>query len=350
MNWFIFSGGLLVGLMLHPFARMIKSNGINRILDLIGQIVTAPFSAIADYIQKKSDMRKAERGIATPDADKVDPREQQISDSAQTIRSILLSLASVIKRADQAANDSSQTLHEVRANIDQTGLPSELAAAQALLIAEIDRVIASNTELKGELASSQAILATQREQIEALKTAVRIDGLTQLANRAYFDEKLLEMIQLHQRYQEPFSMMMIDVDNFKTINDSHGHLAGDRILKGVSFKIKATLRESDFLARFGGDEFALILIKANLKPATDLAHKICTNIRESRFILDGADFKVTLSIGVAEVSAHDTPETLLKRADEALYLVKERGRNGVEAKAYEEIQLQQKTISQADAE
>lgn len=337
MSWFIFSGGLLLGLMLHPFARMLKSDGINYVLDLIGRIVTAPFSAIAGYFQKKSDLNKARRGVEVPPAGQVDPREQQISDSAQTIRSILLSLASVIQRTDQATNDSSHALSEVRATLDQTGLPSDLAAAHALLIAEIDRVIASNSLLKGELASSQAILATQREQIETLKTAVRIDGLTQLANRAYFDEKLMEMIRLHQRYKEPFTLMMIDVDYFKAINDSHGHQAGDRILKGVSFKIKATLRESDFLARFGGDEFALVLIKASLQPATVLAEKICTNVRESRFILDGTEFKVTLSIGVAEVHADDTPETLLERADKALYLVKERGRDGVAAKEYEEI-------------
>lgn len=346
MSWFIFSGGLIVGLMLHPFARMLKSDGINYVLDLIGRIVTAPFSALVDYFEKRSDLAKARRGVEAPPAGQVDPREQQISDSAQTIRSILLSLASVIQRTDQAANDSSHALNEVRATIDQTGLPSDLAAAHALLIAEIDRVIASNSLLKGELASSQVILATQREQIETLKTAVRIDGLTQLANRAYFDEKLLEMIRLHQRYNEPFALLMIDVDYFKNINDSHGHQAGDRILKGVAYKIKASLRESDFLARFGGDEFALVLIKASLQPATALAEKICTNVRESRFILDGTEFKVTLSIGVAEVHADDTPETLLKRADKALYRVKERGRNGVESKSHEESN---EALSPADA-
>jgi len=340
MNWFIFSGGLFVGLMLHPFARMLQSNRINYVLDLIGQIVTAPFRAIVEYFQRELALYRVKHGIEHPDAAKVDPREQQISDSAQTIRSILLSLASVIQHTDQTTSDSSLALHEVRATIDKTGLSSELAAAHALLIAEIDRVIASNAVLKGELASSQAILATQREQIETLKTAVRIDGLTQLANRVYFDEKLLEMIQLHQRYKEPFALLMIDVDHFKTINDTHGHLAGDRILRGIAYKIKATLRESDFLSRFGGDEFALVLLKASLKPALDTAGKICTNVRESRFLLDGSEFRVTLSIGVAEVHADDTPETLLRRADEALYQAKERGRNGVEAKAYEKDHLQ----------
>jgi diguanylate cyclase len=189
--------------------------------------------------------------------------------------------------------------------------------------------LSSNSTLKGELASSREILASQQVQIEALRSAVRIDGLTQLANRAYFDEKLSEMIKLLRRYNEPFSLLMIDVDNFKAINDSYGHPAGDRILKGVAFKIKETLRDSDFIARFGGDEFALILMKASGIPASDVAWKLCSNLRESRFVLDSKPVNVTLSIGVAEADAEDTEESLLKRADQALYRVKETGRNNV---------------------
>jgi len=196
---------------------------------------------------------------------------------------------------------------------------------------EIDRVISSNSALKLELARSEEILANQRRQIESLRTAVRIDSLTQLANRAYFDEKLTEMIRLRQRYNDPFSLLMIDVDNFKEINDTYGHQGGDRILKGVAFKIRSGLRESDFVARFGGDEFAVILIKASAKPAIDVAWKLCCDMRESRFLLDGSEVKTTLSIGVAEISSGETAESLLKRADAALYRVKDSGRNSVVA-------------------
>jgi diguanylate cyclase len=195
---------------------------------------------------------------------------------------------------------------------------------------EIDRVISSNSTLKGELAHSQEVLADQRKQIEDLRTAVRIDSLTQLANRAYFDEKLTEMVKLRQRYDdEPFCIMMIDLDNFKVVNDTHGHQAGDRILKGVALKIKASLRGSDFLARFGGDEYALILIKTGVEAATEVAWKLCEEVRASRFLLDDSTLSMTLSIGVAEAARNDTDETLLKRADQALYRVKESGRNGV---------------------
>jgi diguanylate cyclase len=220
-------------------------------------------------------------------------------------------------------------LGDVKSAINTMALPKDLSEAQALLMQEIDRVISSNAALKGELAKSQAVLNEQQHQIEDLRTAVRIDGLTQLANRLYFDEKLTEMIVLRKRYGDPFSLLMIDLDNFKTINDSYGHPAGDRILKGVAMKIKASLRGSDFLARFGGDEYALILIKTDAAAAQEVAWKLCEEVRGSRFLLDDATLSMTLSIGVAEATERDSEETLLKRADAALYRTKSAGRNGV---------------------
>ena len=325
----LFSAGILVGIILHPLARLCNVAGINRLLDAIAGLVAAPFDLAARMLRRRADFKRAAQGLAKEATKAIDPREQQISDAAQTIRSILLGLAVAIQRTDQAASDSSQTLAEVRETIDRMNLPPDLSEVNIQLLKEIDRVISSNATLKRELASSQEILATQRQQIESLKTAVRIDGLTQLANRAYFDEKLTEMMALRQRYNEPFSLLMIDVDNFKEINDTHGHQGGDRILKGVAFKIKSSLRESDFVARFGGDEFSVILIKAGGKAAADIAWKLCTSVGESRFVLDGANVTTTLSIGVAEVGAGETAELLLKRADQALYRVKEQGRNGV---------------------
>ena len=131
--------------------------------------------------------------------------------------------------------------------------------------------------------------------------------------------KTIRNADILKRYNETFSLLMIDLDDFKDINDSHGHPAGDRILKGVAFKIKQTLRDSDFVARFGGDEFALILMKADALIASDMAWQLCVSLRKSRFLLDDIPVTVTLSIGVAEADVRDTEETLLKRADEALY-------------------------------
>lgn len=321
--------GIIVGIFLHPLARLCNLESINQLLDTIAGLVAAPFNLVAGLLRKKADYRKAEEGITQEAVKPVDPREQQISDASQTIRNILLGLTAAIHRTDQAATNSTQALGEVRDSIDRMNLPPDLSEVNIQLLKEIDRVISSNATLKRELASSNEILETQRQQIENLKTAVRIDSLTQLANRAYFDEKIAEMIALRERYNDPFSLLMIDVDNFKEINDSHGHQGGDRILKGISFKIKSTLRESDFVARFGGDEFAVILIKAGAKAAAEIARNLCTSVQSSRFLLDGTNVSTTLSIGVAEVEPGETPESLLKRADQALYRVKEQGRNGV---------------------
>jgi diguanylate cyclase len=321
----MFCGGVIIGLILYPLARLIDLDEINWFLNKLAGIVAAPFAWLVRLLRKKADLlqpRQDGQETVTPD---IDPREQQISDSAQTIRNILLSVAKAIQRTDKVASDSSLALDSIKGSFDHL----DLTEAHQVLMREIDRVIASNTNLKGELASSQEILAEQRQQIENLRTAVRIDGLTQLANRVYFDEKLSEMLSILKRYNETFSLMMIDLDNFKDINDSYGHPAGDRILKGVAFKIKESLRSSDFVARFGGDEFALILIKADARIASDVAWKLCNSLRESRFLLDDIPVTATLSIGVAEADVRDTEESLLKRADEALYRVKHTGRNNV---------------------
>jgi diguanylate cyclase len=270
----------------------------------------------------------------TPDqkADKplpVDSREQKIYESSQAIRNMLLALAADIQRTDKAASDSSLLLGDVKSTISTMDLPTDLSQAQSLLMTEVDRVISSNTSLKEELAKSQTVLTERQHQIENLRTAVRIDGLTQVANRAYFDEKLAEMISVRKRYGDPFSLMIIDVDNFKMVNDTYGHQAGDRILKGISTKLKASLRGSDFLARYGGDEFVTILIKTDIASATEVALKLTEEVRASTFRLDDAPLSITLSIGVAEANDDDTCESLLKRTDLALYRTKSRGRDGV---------------------
>ncbi|MFA7403920.1 MAG: GGDEF domain-containing protein [Pelobacteraceae bacterium] len=321
----VFCSGMITGMIILFLARKIHSGENIDIIGALGRLFTLAVRAVRGTADANGVQGEGKAG--PPHA--VDPREQNLYDSAQTIRNILLVLATNIQRTGKAATDSSTMLGDVKSAINTSELPTDLGEAHSLLMKEIDRVITSNAVLKGELAKSQEVLSEQQHQIEDLRTAVRIDGLTQLANRVYFDEKLNEMIVLRKRYGDPFSLMMIDLDNFKDINDCYGHPAGDRILKGVALKIKASLRGSDFLARFGGDEYALILVKTDLKAATEVAWKLCEEVRGSRFLLDDAMLCMTLSIGLAEASEQDTDDTLLKRADAALYRAKAAGRNGV---------------------
>ena len=254
-------------------------------------------------------------------------REKQINDSAKTIRDILINVATSIGQTEQAATDSSQALGSARETMDSVDIPENLAQAQSIVLQMIDRVISSNQNLKKELSASQKTLTEQKKQIENLRAAVRIDALTKLANRAYFDEKLTEALRILRRYNDPFCLMMIDLDHFKNINDTYGHPGGDHILKEITAKIRESVRNSDFVARIGGDEFALILIKVDDKTALEVAQKLCDNIRKTPFQADGVPISVTLSIGVTEACIEDAEETLMKRADEAMYLVKRTGRD-----------------------
>ena len=329
MTWsfqiLVFAAGILICLLLLP---AIKRTFQTLWLRSLFQADSGTLPGATPAFGKKPLLQEIASGIPDPDP-RPDPREQRISDTAQAVRSILLILTSVIERTEQAASESSLALKKLRESFDRAGLPAEMAAATSRLTEQIDRMISNNASLKGKLASSQKILIAQQRQIEMLRTAVLIDGMTQLANRSYFDDKLAEMIKLRQRYNEVFFLIILDVDNFKAINDSYGHPAGDLILKGVAAKIKTALRDSDFLARFGGDEFALILIKSTPLAADAVARKLCALIRDSRFEFEGTELKVTLSIGAAEATAFDTTESLLERADAALYRVKQGGRDGV---------------------
>jgi diguanylate cyclase len=321
----LFGSGLIVGGLIYPLAKLLAASGLGGLIDACIRLVSALLVKISLLFRKGCDVGEKVRSATQRDSQ----QDEQLKATAQALRSILLSLATVIQRADQAASDSNQTLGNVRNAIGKMDRPDDLADVHMLLMREIDRMVTGNSALKQELTRSKDDLATQRKQIEELRSAVRVDGLTQLANRAYFDEKLLEMIKLHQRHSDIFSLLLVDVDNFKEINDRFGHTAGDRILKGVAFNLRSALRESDFVARFGGDEFAIILFKNGVKTAVEVAKKLCHAQQDTRFLLDGVNINVTISIGVAEAAAKDTLEAIVNRADQALYRVKSDGRNGV---------------------
>ena len=320
----VFSSGLFVGMAIIFLADNIRHDTLFERFGAFGRLLLR----VADTFKRSSETDKT----SDQKSDKplpIDSREQKIYESSQAIRNMLLVLAASIQRTDKAASDSSLLLGDVKSTISMMDLPTDLHQAQSLLMTEVDRVISSNASLKKELTKSQAVLTERQHQIENLRTAVRIDGLTKVANRAYFDEKLAEMISLRKRYGDPFSLMIIDVDNFKMVNDTYGHQAGDRILKGISTKLKASLRGSDFLARYGGDEFVTILIKTDIASETEVALKLTEDVRASIFNLDDMQLSITLSIGVAEAHDDDTCESLLKRTDLALYRTKSRGRDGV---------------------
>ena len=156
------------------------------------------------------------------------------------------------------------------------------------------------------------------------------DGLTNLYNYRAFKERLEEEIQRSKRYQTPFTLCIADLDKFKRINDTHGHLYGDFILKELARIIKSSVRSIDMVARYGGEEFAILLVNAAADDVLKTADRIREEVERHIFIKEDIREQITISIGLAEFPAHaPDADTLINHADEAMYQVKRGGGNSV---------------------
>jgi len=158
-----------------------------------------------------------------------------------------------------------------------------------------------------------------------LKKQALKDFLTGLFNRRYFEEILRWEIELSKRYKHPLSIILVDLDDFKCINDKYGHQFGDKVLKMVAESIKRNIRSSDIPARYGGEEFIILLPETDLEGAKKVAEKLRRIIQE----LSIDNTKLTASFGITELLENDSMETFIKRADKALYRAKKEGKNKV---------------------
>jgi diguanylate cyclase (GGDEF)-like protein len=164
-----------------------------------------------------------------------------------------------------------------------------------------------------------------------LKKLSLTDGLTKLNNYRHFRERLESEFLRSVRYNMPLSCIMVDTDNFKVINDRFGHQQGDAVLRGIAKVLKSSVRKIDFVARYAGDEFAIILPSTKLRDALSVAEKLLDNLTERRLPGYKGDIPVTLSLGVAAIPHPEIKDTteLIKKADRALYKAKREGKNRV---------------------
>ena len=178
-----------------------------------------------------------------------------------------------------------------------------------------------------ELAVSRRHLADANERLSALS---RADGLTGLYNRRHWQERLDEEVLRVQRQPRPLSLLMFDLDHFKRVNDRHGHLTGDEVLRAVGELVHTTLRRTDVAGRYGGEEFAVLLPDTTLEGATLVAERLREGAEALRVTAGEASIALTISLGVAEWHAGMADgAALVAAADEALYDAKRSGRNRI---------------------
>jgi diguanylate cyclase (GGDEF)-like protein len=229
---------------------------------------------------------------------------------------------------------------EVKQVAEFFGLPLERTQSYSdLLMAaniELGRINLTYEQMNRELIAAKRRAEELAEQLaeanRKLQEMANVDGLTQIFNRRVFQNLITREFYRSQRYGHPLSCIMIDLDTFKEINDHEGHLVGDQVLRETAGLLQGSLRKTDFLARYGGDEFVVILPEADSKAAAVLGEKLRRAIEQRNFDIEGRSIQLTISLGVSTLSKETpvfTEEEMIQRADANLYLAKKYGRNRI---------------------
>ncbi len=156
------------------------------------------------------------------------------------------------------------------------------------------------------------------------------DGLTGIHNKRFFLEALEREMSRAQRYERGLAILLFDIDHFKSVNDTYGHLAGDYVLQALARVVSSRARREEVFARYGGEEFVILLPETDIKGARELAEHIRKRVASYTFIFEGEEIPITVSVGIAIMGAYaDTPTEFIKRADEMMYQAKSDGRNRV---------------------
>jgi diguanylate cyclase len=222
---------------------------------------------------------------------------------------------------------------------EEITLLDDIKRIKSELLREVDKM---RTMVRDKENLDQRTLDSLSGQVDILKKeldkarhSANTDGLTGVNNRMALDHHLHNLVERNTIARTPFSLLMMDLDDFKQLNDNYGHTVGDRMLLAFAQKCRAAVRSDDFLARYGGEEFTLILPGASLKNATKKAKQLCRSIAGAQYAADdspNADVvSITVSIGVSAFQNGDTAKRLVDRADQCLYKAKTDGKNRVVA-------------------
>ncbi len=262
------------------------------------------------------------------------PREERaVMDQVQKQTQALL--AGVMEDLGTAHKDAHQfggKLAGYVAEIKQAAGLEDLRRIMRHMLHDTAEMMAASKQLEAKLAEASRQTRELRQRLQVTAEAALRDALTGLHNREAFDKKLAELHQEFVRARQYYSAIFVDIDFFKRFNDTYGHAVGDLVLQTVGAILKAGVKGSDFPARYGGEEFVVLLPATVLENAKIVAEQLRVKIAVKRpqDPESGEVFeRVTASFGVAQVRPGDTPAAVLARADKALYLAKESGRNTV---------------------
>jgi diguanylate cyclase len=232
--------------------------------------------------------------------------------------------------AMSASYDATLTGASQKLSVSQK--PDQVKTIVESLMKSTHEMRATNKTLEERLSLSKSEISNLQHSLEAIRAESLTDPLTGLGNRKYFDRSIESAVENAQTSGEPLSLLMFDIDHFKSFNDSYGHLTGDQVLRLVGMSLKQTIKGQDITARYGGEEFAVVLPNTALRQALTVADHIRRAVmsKELKKKSTGEILgRVTISVGVSMLKPGDDTDSLIERADACLYAAKRNGRNRV---------------------
>ncbi|MGD9925672.1 MAG: GGDEF domain-containing protein [Pseudorhodoplanes sp.] len=267
-------------------------------------------------------------------SDRIDKVGDRVMDEIEQVMAM-------VDAAVGSANNCSESLAGVSRNLpgaDREGLRGIVES----LVQTAKEMETVNQKLEERLSASKREINELQENLEVVRTESLTDPLTSLANRKYFDQALAEAISEAISDNETMSLLMTDIDHFKTFNDTYGHLTGDQVLRLVALSVKQNVKGQDIAARYGGEEFAIILPNTVLRSAVTVADHIRRAVMSKELMKRSTGEhlgRITISIGVATLRPGDSAQSLIGRADSCLYAAKRAGRNRVICEADPEMSM-----------
>lgn len=260
----------------------------------------------------------------------------RITDSLDKVGSrVADEISQVMAMIDAAAGTAmnySESLAGMTEKISTTKDREGLRTIVESLVQTTNEMQQTNNSLEQKLTASKQEISQLQENLEVVRTESLTDPMTGLANRKFFDDSLSATVADAHARGEPVSLLMVDIDHFKTFNDTYGHLTGDQVLRLVASSLKQNVKGQDVAARYGGEEFAVILPNTALRSALTVGDHIRRAAMSKELMKRSTGQhlgRITVSVGVATLHKSDTPQTLIERADACLYTAKRNGRNRV---------------------
>jgi diguanylate cyclase len=257
--------------------------------------------------------------------DKIDTVGARVMDEINQVMAMM-------DAASGSASNYSESLADVSSRLSSTKDRDGIRAIVESLVQTATEMKKDNHKLEQRLSQSKQEINQLQENLEVVRNESLTDPLTGLANRKYFDMSLAEALEATAERSEPLSLVMTDIDHFKSFNDTWGHLTGDQVLRLVAMSVKQNVKGQDIAARYGGEEFALVLPNTVLRSAITVADHIRRAVMSKELMKrsTGQNLgRVTISLGVATARKGDTMQSLIARADACLYAAKRNGRNRV---------------------